>query len=97
MFELVANPDTNWMQCTTCKRTAIANPTGVCLRCQKGFVDGVCEDDYIFHKKMIELKERKDAIEERLEQSDDSEEHQDRNEGWKATETSYRNRPPNCS
>jgi len=68
MFNLVRNPETNWMSCNTCKRTAIANPTGMCLRCQTGFGEKPLEDDYMFHNKFHYLKERKDALEERIKQ-----------------------------
>jgi len=76
MFDLVRNPETNWMSCNSCRRTAIANPTGMCLSCQGGFDDKPMEDDFMFHTRYHDLKEKKDAIEERLEQSDSIEEHQ---------------------
>lgn len=82
----------SWMTCNTCKTVVVANETGICLSCQAGFCQPG-EDSYEYHQ----IKERIDAIEERLEQKDDKPKHQDGDEGWKATTPSRCNRPPNCS
>jgi len=83
---------TNWMRCTTCGTTVLANETGTCHACQSGFINPG-EDSYQYHQ----IKERIDAIEERLQQEDDKREHQNGDESGKAKETGCRYLPPNCS
>jgi len=100
------------MQCVTCKETVIANPTGTCLGCQRGFTRRPQEDHFLNNRRPApcgdyyppeelevwnNLKEKRNAIEERLEQIDDQVKHQDRDEGRKASEASCSDRPPNCS
>lgn len=80
------------MACTTCKETVIANPTGICLACQRGFSKDMQEDHYLnncrvqskdyYHpgesKDLKSVQEKIDAIEKRIKQIDDKQEHQDR-------------------
>ena len=67
-----------WMTCNTCYRVVAVNPTGICLSCQGGFTNQMCEDDYFYQTpKIHELKEKINAIEERLQQKDNQSEHQD--------------------
>lgn len=61
-----------WMNCNACKRTVTVNPTGICLSCQGGFSNQICEDDYFYQTPEIkEIKEKINAIEERLQQEVD--------------------------
>jgi len=75
----------NWMQCVTCKATVVQNPTGICLACQGGFSQEMAEDNFHYRNRPMactdyfppeemeqwkQLKERKDAIEERLKPKD---------------------------
>lgn len=93
----------SWMQCTTCKQVVVTNPTGTCLACQRGFVREMQEDNIRYPKKKApcgdyhppeeikawkKLKERRNAIEERIEQINNQLEHKDRNASGKAAETS---------
>jgi len=101
-----------WMACTTCTQTVIANPTGVCLACQRGFTHKRQEDHYLYNKERMpcgdyfppedlerwnQLKEKRHALEERLKQEDDLAEHQDRDESGKTPEAGGSYRPINCS
>lgn len=77
-----------WMRCTTCSTVVRSNPIGICLDCQLGFGGLLREDNLEFPKepcadyfpaqdyeKWKEAAERKNAIEERLEQIDHQQEH----------------------
>lgn len=38
---------TQWMQCTTCYRCVLTNPTGICISCQSGFSSDSGPDAYV--------------------------------------------------
>jgi len=88
----------DWMTCNTCRRSVRANPTGVCLACQSGFSGEICEDDFLWEAVQYnKTKERIDAIEERIKQIDDQEEHQGDEGCGIPPESCYCRFPPNCS
>lgn len=71
------NMSESWMTCTTCTKTAKANPTGTCLGCQSGFSQEMQKDSFLYHlkKQANEIKEKLDANKERLGKKDDSNEY----------------------
>jgi len=54
-------PDVSWMTCVTCRKLVISNPTGICLACQGGFTNEICEDSFLHY-----LKECENAVKKRL-------------------------------
>lgn len=94
---------TDWMTCTTCKTVVKANETGTCLSCQGGFTGKLGKDAYLFtepndyYPEVEALKEKINAIEERLQQENCLGQHQDRDESGETQKTGGCNRPPNCS
>ena len=52
---------TKYMQCNTCRKTVLVNPTGICLACQNGFSKETYPDEFLWN----EMKEKLDAAKER--------------------------------
>lgn len=61
----------NFMNCGSCHGLVQANNTGICLGCQRGFVNIPQEDAWVNseERKKLKLKERKEEIENALQKS----------------------------
>ena len=44
-----------FMNCTSCQGLVQVNATGICLGCQRGFVNTAQEDAYLFHQPKEEI------------------------------------------
>lgn len=64
----------DWMMCTSCRKVAVVNETGICLSCQRGFTGIPQEDSYVFKEK-IKLEEKIYATQERIKKIDNREEY----------------------
>lgn len=63
--------DMSYMRCTTCGKTVLVNPTGICLACQGGFSKEMHPDNFLWN----EMKEKIDASKKRKEQESDQLQH----------------------
>jgi len=88
------------MPCTTCRRVVQINCTGICLSCQRGFVDVDQEDIYNTVEPApfgvldltLQKMEEENAAQKRVQSEDDFEEHLSRGESWEASKTGGSNR-----
>ena len=88
------------MPCTTCRRVVQINCTGICLSCQRGFVDVDQEDIYntvepapfgVLDLTFQTIKEE-NARQKRIQSEDDFKEHFSRDEIGEAPKTGCGNR-----
>lgn len=92
------------MPCTTCRRVVQINCTGICLSCQRGFVDVDQEDIYNTvepaHFGVLDLTfqkmEKENAAQKRIQSENDFKEHLSRGEIGEATKTGGSNRFKHC-
>jgi len=61
----------NFMSCGSCSRVCEINNTGICLGCQRGFVNLPQEDSWEKspHRKKVKLEQRQKELEDAIQES----------------------------